>query len=722
MTTNQKPYIDDHDLLSAETGRITVAWARTRQRLTNALYGLIQPRNIPAQPRRLPPIRVEVLITLLGLVGWGIFLLYYDRVSPIAAVDLRYDRTQIAQIAADYVRSRGLDVAGYQRVTTFGSDRMAQIYLERTAGVSRMNQLVRDKEAPVWTWTVRWFVPEQREEVYVHLLPTGEVIGFDHVLPEDAAGPTVTAAEAQQIAERYLVEDRGLSLAGWELYDVSARTLPQRTDHTLTWVRQGLEIGEGDVRMSITVRGEQVGRLATWVHIPEAFSRGYTEQRSRAGLLGEVSIALGWLFVAGGVAVVLWGLRAGLKIGWAPVLAGGAAGLVDVADSLNSLSMLGAGYDTAVSYQTYLLNVLGYYLISAAQNALTVAFLVIAGQWLLRAVWPRQDKLIPAPQDRWAAFARSAWRGTMVGGLMAAYMILFYTIAKGLGAWSPVRTPEVDLLATPVPFVAAIWLGLLPALREELQYRALGIGLTMRLTRGRVLLALLAPALLWAFAHSGYLTDPIWLRGVELTISAVLLEGLFFLLFDLTTAVMAHYTYNASLIAIVLIRSGKPAFVLTGLLAFLLGLAPALVVLLRRLAGRGKEKPAALKISVGVDEDWAEILAEHDLPQEARSPSRHLVCLRSESGQLVGYAAGAILSDACGNRSGQVVAVAVAKPYRGRYYATALYRSLAEWFHEQGVSQVQAQVPAANAGTATFWIVQGFRPDARVWSKRMAGD
>ena len=128
------------------SARAQAVFARLRQRGSDALWSLVQPRHTSPRPRRPPPIRVEVLITILGLVGWGIFLCYYDQVSPIAAVDLRYDYAQIAQIAEDYVGARGLDVAGYHRVATFGPDGMAQIYLERNVGVPRMNQLVRDQE------------------------------------------------------------------------------------------------------------------------------------------------------------------------------------------------------------------------------------------------------------------------------------------------------------------------------------------------------------------------------------------------------------------------------------------------------------------------------------------------------------------------------------------------------------------------------------------------
>jgi hypothetical protein len=41
------------------------------------------------------------------------------------------------------------------------------------------------------------------------------VAGFTHVLPEDAPGATVTPAEAQQIAERFLQAEQGIALGAY---------------------------------------------------------------------------------------------------------------------------------------------------------------------------------------------------------------------------------------------------------------------------------------------------------------------------------------------------------------------------------------------------------------------------------------------------------------------------------------------------------------------------
>ena len=701
-------------LKSVSRERVKRALDAIGKRCTDILYDLVQPRAIPEHPRRSPRIWVEVLITVLGIAGWIAFTFGYDRVSPTASLDLRYDRGQIAHLAEDYVGKRGFDVQGYRRVTTFGGDWMSQVYLERTVGVSRMNRLVREKQVPLWTWRVRWFVPEQREEYRVNLLPTGEVVGFVRTLAEDVSGEALDQAEAREIAQAYLIADRQLKLDEWELYDVSATTLPSRTDHTLTWVKRGTRIGDGDVRVSVIVQGDRVGQFYTWFRVPEAFSREYTEQRSRAWLLDDVATGLGSAFVAGGVLVAIWGLFSGLRIGWMPVTVGLVVGLVDLLDSLNYLPLINAGYDTALDYRSFILERLAGYANSAAFYAVSVAFLWLASRWLIRAVWPRRHKLVPDVHDRWSAFARSSWRGMMLGGLMGAYLVVFYAVADRLGAWSPVRTPSLNLLATPFPFVAAVWLGLLPALGEELLYRALGMGLVMRLVRGRRWLALLVPSLLWGFAHASYVTDPIWLRGVELTLSSLLLPGLFFLLFDITTTVVAHYVYNASLIAIVLIRSGKPMFVLTGLAAVLIGLVPAVVVLVRRLGGRRREL-GSLTISIGGQEDWSRLLGADDKGMAEEGAPRRLVCLRSGDGRLLGYALADVAARSPEEKIGRVLRIYVEEPYRGRYYGTALYRELADWFRKEGVSRVEVQVPLDNAGAATFWSMQRFRPRARVW-------
>ncbi len=116
-------------------------------------------------------------------------------------------------------------------------------------------------------------------------------------------------------------------------------------------------------------------------------------------------------------------------------------------------------------------------------------------------------------------------------------------------------------------------------------FRLIGITAVLLALKKRWL-ALLIPGLLWAFAHTGYVTDPIILRGVELTIEAVIL-GLFFLRFGLFVTIMSHFVYNAGLGALPLLRSSDPYFVFSGLIviaAMFAPIIPGAIIWLRRRA------------------------------------------------------------------------------------------------------------------------------------------
>ena len=66
----------------------------------------------------------------------------------------------------------------------------------------------------------------------------GAVVGFSHSLDEDAPGASLELAEAQQLAEQFLVEQIKLDLANWEAGRSISKQMPGgRTDHFFEWKR-----------------------------------------------------------------------------------------------------------------------------------------------------------------------------------------------------------------------------------------------------------------------------------------------------------------------------------------------------------------------------------------------------------------------------------------------------------------------------------------------------
>ncbi|GAB4543592.1 MAG: hypothetical protein Kow0063_36910 [Anaerolineae bacterium] len=675
----------------------------------------------PASPSSWRP---DLIITLLGLIGLALFLAFYDRAFPSAAIDLELSRAEITQRAQAYLQSQGYNLQDYEFALSFGEDWWASVYLQRTLGIPETNRLVRGERLPIWTWQARWFRPLQKEEFSVSLAPDGEVVAFFHSLPEEAPGASLPQEGARALAEAYLVQDRDWSSADWELVSASTQEQPGgRADHFFEWRRRDFAVGDGDLWLSLSVQGDQIGSHYLWLRVPEAFQRHFSEQSNRAGFFSNLSFGVG--FVGFGLASLLAYLvgvwRGGLRwhAGMLPALAVFAVGLVA---GLNYLLPSKAWYDTTQDYTLFWLQQVLYLAYHAGSVAATVFVLWAGGRALSKRVWPRQDKILPRGDDRWEVLARSGWRGVMLGGLMGGYTVLFYLVATQLfGGWMPLGVPDTDLYATPFPFLGPLGSGLLPAMEEELAFRLAGVSLVLGLTRRRWL-ALLVPGALWAFAHLTYVRDPFYLRGIELLISALFLEGLFFLRFDLTTTIIAHFAYNAGLGALPLLRSGEPYFVVSGLIVVAMMLAPTVPGAARAIRRWRRGEAWAIPqpcLRPGRDEDLAALAALPirgvDWQGWLDDPEAVVVCLQAGD-EVAGVAAGRMAAESYG----EVLAVYVVSRWRRQYWGSTLVDALCAGLRARGARSVQATVKADERVAATFWAGQGWQPAVRLFTRPLA--
>ena len=147
-----------------------------------------------------------------------------------------------------------------------------------------------------------------------------------------------------------------------------------------------------------------------------------------------------------------------------------------------------------------------------------------------------------------------------------------------MGVWLPADSPYSNMLNTAFPFLYPLLIGFVAAISEEFTFRLFAIPLLKKYLKV-TFLALLLPAVIWAFGHSTYPVFPIYFRGIELTIAG-LLFGYFFIRFGLVTCVVAHYVLDALLVALPLLRSSHPSFVVSGAAVVALGLLPVVPGLL----------------------------------------------------------------------------------------------------------------------------------------------
>jgi hypothetical protein len=210
-------------------------------------------RILPLNHQR-KSIWLELLITLLGIIGAIVFLSFYDQALPNAAIDLKYSREQISQFAKTQLNELGFSPEGYEFALSFNEDNLASFYLQRRLGVEETNIRLTNEKWPLHFWTARWYKPLEKEEFYIHFSPQGKFLGFDHIIAEDAPGASITIEQAQGVAEKFLSQYSTWTTANWERVEATSKVMSAgRVDHTFVWKSRQFSAGESELRYSVTI-------------------------------------------------------------------------------------------------------------------------------------------------------------------------------------------------------------------------------------------------------------------------------------------------------------------------------------------------------------------------------------------------------------------------------------------------------------------------------------
>lgn len=535
----------------------------------------------------LPPI-----FPILAAAGLIITLLLYRETFREATIDLSIGRATAEQRALEFLAAQGVSAGQRWRSSSFQTDTTAQDYLIASAGLDELEALAQ-QDLKFASWHVRLFTPLDPVEWSVDVSSrTGRVLSYQHVLKEETPGATLSITSAEQLALEALAARPGGGPAPGELRLLARRVTrqPNRTDQAFTWERPALKRGDATYRYSVTIAGDQVGRIDEYYNIPESWSRLARWHARRGALLNTIGWTAAFALMAGlGLAWLQAAGRRLLRLRFALTLLI-AIGLVGLATALNSLPLFLASLPTDVSVAAYLADQLGAYGGTALMLGATVIVAGMAGEALAwtaglprrregervtgregetNAVSPRHP-VTPSPSPvvslsrmltlrglASAPIVRGLLVGLCVGVAQLGYVTLFYWIGqRWFGVWAPVDPNYDDALSTPLPWLYAIALGLLPAVGEELVFRLGGISLLRRAT-GMPRLAVVATAVIWASLHTTYSQQPFYIRLVELTFVGIVF-GTLFLRYGVISSMAAHYTYNAALMAPLLAQGSLP--------------------------------------------------------------------------------------------------------------------------------------------------------------------
>jgi hypothetical protein len=536
--------------------------------------------------------RALLLWVVLGIIGTIFAYKYFFRAFPEASVDFHVTRGEALKLGQNFVAGLGENVSGYRSAIVFSVDDNGKTYLERELGLQQANQLM-SSQVHLWYWDVRFFRPLQEEEFYVRVSPLGQIVGYTHKIEEARPGALLDRAAAQTRAQNFLVAKLGLDPSEWDFLPEEANSTkrPNRTDWDFTWEKHGFRAKDAPYRLTVALEGERIGGSQEYLRVPEAWERSYQRLRSGNDTLALV-FTIPYILLLGCAVWLAFKLTNAGQSSWrGAILLGLIVAALLFLQNLNDWPLWGATYDTNASYTGFILARIGSAVLVSLLTALTVTLVLPAAEPLYRASQPQRLQLAKAFTLR-GLRSKEFFSAAVVGLSMAAahigYVVLFYVVAQHFGAWAPQEINYQDSVNTLFPWLAGAAIGLLASTNEEFTFRLFAIPFFQRLT-GLRWVAVVLPAFMWSFLHSNYPQEPPYIRGIEIGIFGII-AGLVMLRWGILATLIWHYTVDASLVGLLLIRSNSLYFKVSGMVVALAAAAPLLFAAISYLS-RGRFEP-----------------------------------------------------------------------------------------------------------------------------------
>jgi len=536
--------------------------------------------------------RALLLWILLGIVGAVFAYKYFFRAFPEASVDFKISRTEALARAQKFVGSLGEDVSGYQSAIVFDVDDNAKTYLEREVGLQQANQLM-SSELNIWYWNVRFFRPKQEEEFLVRVSPAGEIVGYDHKVEEARAGPSLERAAAESAARNFLRSKMGLDLRTWDFLPEEANSSkkPNRLDWSFTWEKHGFRAKDAPYRLRVGVQGDRAGSSEEFLHVPEAWERSYAKLRSTNIFYNQVAIIPYLLLMGSALWLGILLTKRGQTSWGGAIKLGIIVAILLTFMRLNNWPLDRMGYDTNSAYGSFVFEEIAKALLFGVVSALTISLILPGAEPLYRASQPgklRLGKALTLRGLRSKEFFSAATVGLSLAAAHIGFIVAFYIVARHYGAWAPQDLNYENSVNTTFPWISGVAIGMLAATSEEFLFRLFAIPFLKRLT-GSTIVAVIVPAFCWSFLHAAYPNEPPYIRGLEVGLIGIV-AGIVMLRWGILATLIWHYTVDASLVGLLLVRSNSLYFKVSGVVVGLAALAPLIFAGVSYLS-RGRFEP-----------------------------------------------------------------------------------------------------------------------------------
>src|SRR5580704_16464085 len=536
--------------------------------------------------------RALLLWVLLGIVGVVFAQKYFFRAFPEASVDFKVSRTEALARAQKFVGGLGEDVSGYQSAIAFAVDDNAKTYLEREVGLEQANRLM-SSELNIWYWNVRFFRPKQEEEFFVRVSPAGEIVGYDHRIEEARAGVVLDRAAAEAAAKALLRGKMGVDLSKWDFLSEEANSSkkPNRLDWSFTWEKRGFRAKDAPYRLRVGLQGDRAGSSEEFLHVPEAWERSYAKLRSTNIFYNQVAIIPYLLLMGAALWLGVLLTKRGQTSWGGAIKLGIIVAILLTFMQLNNWPLDRMGYDTNSAYGSFVFEEILKAVLFGVASALTISLILPGAEPLYRASQPgklRLAKALTLRGLRSKEFFSAATVGLSLAAAHIGFIVAFYIVAGHFGAWAPQELNYENSVNTTFPWISGVAIGMLAATSEEFLFRLFAVPFLKRLT-GSSIVAVIVPAFCWSFLHSAYHNEPPYIRGLEVGLIGIV-AGVVMLRWGILATLIWHYTVDASLVGLLLVRSNSLYFKISGVVVGLAALAPLIFAGVSYLS-RGRFEP-----------------------------------------------------------------------------------------------------------------------------------
>ncbi len=286
-----------------------VLYARTKKGFFHDLAGRWYNKSWQAPMREQQNIRQEEYIEpkqpqsyrtllifagLLGLCSWAFFRHTTQDTHP-----LELNRAQAIEKAQEAQKLFNLTIAPEMSLLSAaeGKPSKKDIFVWRTAGKEIYKQLDGVYIlAPYWKVRYAQFngdIAKSAEEYIFSIYPHDNPVEYEHKLPREGEGASLTKDEARNMTQGFL--ETYYHLKAEDVIEVSAqeKQQPHRRDWKFVYrVKQGPDLGEGQLRIGIKVGGNQIIEHERYVHAPEQWDREYTYETKIEKLIKNASTIL----------------------------------------------------------------------------------------------------------------------------------------------------------------------------------------------------------------------------------------------------------------------------------------------------------------------------------------------------------------------------------------------------------------------------------------------